>query len=76
MPVGVRKQRCRDSQGNVGTHVTFEISTGEMKSCHGSEAAAKGSARARNAATEKSEQEADPIKKSFWSGVEKSFDNL
>lgn len=75
MPVGVRKQRCRDSKGNAGTHVTFERSTGKVKSCHGSKAAAEGSARARNAATEKSQQEIDPIKKAFWTGIEKSFDD-
>ena len=76
MPVGVRKQRCRDSEGNAGTHVTFELSTGETKSCHGSESAAKGSARARNAATTNKSQETDPISKAVWAGIEKSFDNL
>ena len=76
MPVDVRKRKCRDSKGNTGNFVTVERSTGEQKSCHGSRSDAEAAARIRNQAEAEKSQTTDPIKKAFWSGVEKSFDDL
>lgn len=51
MPYGIRKRKCRQSDGSVGTHAVVKLKgdSEEQTSCHTSEESAKGSIRARHA---------------------------
>lgn len=51
MPYGIRKRKCRQSDGSVGTHAVVKLKgdSEEQTSCHTSEDSAKGSIRARHA---------------------------
>jgi len=52
MPTAVKKQSCEQSDGTNGDFVVYNTVTGEIYSCHATEADAKASQRIRESSKE------------------------